>query len=71
MKKMLSGLYGTKKKGKKGKSRKRGKAFNPKALGLKLTTEKACLTGRKRRLKKGCTWGRGKYKGKIFKKVSR
>jgi hypothetical protein len=35
-------------------------------MGLKLTSEKKCLKKGTRKLKKGCVWGRGKYKGKIF-----
>lgn len=68
-KKMLSGGYdlaGTKKRKPK---RKRGKTFNPTKMGLKRATEKACLKG-KRKLKKGCVWGRGKFKGKLFKKAA-
>jgi hypothetical protein len=73
MPKMLRGmdgdyaLAGTKrgKKGKKAKKRSRV-SFSPAKMGLKLTSEKKCLKKGTRKLKKGCVWGRGKYKGKIF-----
>lgn len=72
MPKMLRGmdgdyaLAGTKKKGRKSKRKGGGKGFSPARMGLKLSSAKKCLKKGTRKLKKGCVWGRGKYKGKIF-----
>jgi len=43
---------------------------NPIAHGFRAASKKTCIkkTGR---LKKGCIWGRGKNKGKLFKKSGR
>jgi hypothetical protein len=43
---------------------------NPISNGFKSASKATCLkkTGR---LKKGCIWGRGKHKGKLFKKAAR
>jgi hypothetical protein len=60
MAKKLSGLSG----GKRKKGKRKGGSYK----GWKVVSKKAC-TGRKGRLKKGCKWGRGKYRGKVFKKV--
>jgi hypothetical protein len=45
--------------------------FNPKKFGVRRATQKECLykSGKKKgRLKLGCVWGWGKYRGKIFKR---
>jgi len=60
------GLAGSKKRGRKGKRKGKRTTFSPAKMGLKLTSEKKCLKKGTRKLKKGCVWGRGKYKGKIF-----
>ncbi len=60
-KKVLSGLSGGKKK------RKGRKAGSYK--GWKQVSKKTCLKS-SGRLKKGCKWGRGKYRGRVFKKVA-
>lgn len=67
-KKTLSGGYdlaGTKKR-KRAKGRKSAKA--PK--GFKVATASSCLKGKKR-LKKGCIWGRGRFKGKLLRKTKK
>jgi hypothetical protein len=44
---------------------------NPQAHGYKVVGEKTCLKQGGRKLKKGCIWGRGKFRGKLLKKTSR
>jgi hypothetical protein len=63
------GMAGVKKKAKK---RKKAKKASRKAApkGFKVATEKSCLRG-KRKLKKGCIWGRGRFKGKLLRKTGK
>lgn len=69
----------TKRKGprrKTGHQRKFGEAMaaihrNPQGHGYKVVGEKTCLKKGGRKLKKGCLWGRGRFKGKLLKKTGR
>ena len=71
----MAGLSGSKKKAKKKSSKKSSKKGSKKfsTAGYKSVAKKTCvrMSGPKKgTLKKGCKWGRGKFKGKVFKKVA-
>jgi hypothetical protein len=69
----LAGTKGRKKKSKKKTAKKAAKRTYGVPKGFKIVSRDTCLhkTGKKKgKLKKGCTWGRGKLKGKFLKKVA-
>lgn len=68
----MAGISGSKKKAKK-KASKKGSKKSFSMKGFKVASEKACLRKSgplKGKPKKGCVWGRGKFKGKLLKKVA-
>lgn len=70
----MAGLSGGRKKKAKKKAAKKGsRKVKFSTVGYKSVAKKTCvrMSGKaKGTLKKGCKWGRGKFKGKVFKKVA-